>query len=281
MPRSDSITRERRVNPPASTCARPPRPRRCRSGSERRRSRSPTRPRTPRRGRSRPSPRPVTPRIRPPFVTSRSPCSAVPAWKTRAPAASARSRPVIGVPCPRAGVSGRSDDDGDRGAGLVRECDARQLADCGRGERLGEVAIEQREHRLRLRVAEAAVELEDARPVLRQHEPGVEETDEGAAASGELLEHRTVDRVDELTDLGLAEPGHRRVRAHATGVRPGVGVVRALEVLGGDERHRLAAVAEREQRHLRPSRSSSTTTPRPSLPTARNADSTSACDRQT
>src|SRR5262249_55181959 len=40
----------------------------------------------------------VTPSTRPPFVTSRSPCRAVPAWKTRAPVRSASATPVIGVP---------------------------------------------------------------------------------------------------------------------------------------------------------------------------------------
>ena len=39
----------------------------------------------------------VTFRIRPPFVTTAPSCKAVPAWKTRAPVASAASIPVIGT----------------------------------------------------------------------------------------------------------------------------------------------------------------------------------------
>ena len=46
----------------------------------------------------------VTPRILPPFVTSVLSCSAVPAWKTNAPVASASSMPAIGEPAsPAAG----------------------------------------------------------------------------------------------------------------------------------------------------------------------------------
>jgi len=60
--------------------------------------------------------------------------------------------------------------------GLAREHDGR------RGQRLGKVPVYERQYRLRLRVAEAAVELEHARPVLGQHEAGVEEPDEGHPA---------------------------------------------------------------------------------------------------
>ena len=45
-------------------------------------------------------------------------------------------------------------------------------------------------------------------------------------------------------------PGHRRVAAHAAGVRPFVAVVDPLVVLGRRHRHRALAVAEREQRQL-------------------------------
>ena len=59
-----------------------------------------------------------------------------------------------------------------------------------------------------------------------------------------------MNRFDELLDLGLAEPRHRRVRSHAAGVRTGVAVADALVVLGGRERKRLVAVGEDEERDL-------------------------------
>ena len=56
--------------------------------------------------------------------------------------------------------------------------------------------------------------------------------------------------LDELRHLVGAHPGHRRVRAHAAGVRPRVAVADPLEVLRGRERHHTAAVGEREDGHL-------------------------------
>ena len=57
-----------------------------------------------------------------------------------------------------------------------------QLAGRRGGERLEQVPFQQRENRLRLGVAEAAVELEDPWPVLGEHEPGEEQPDEGRPA---------------------------------------------------------------------------------------------------
>ena len=79
---------------------------------------------------------------------------------------------------------------------------------CARGERLEQVALEPREERLRLRVAEAAVELEHARPVGGQHQPGEEHAGERRAAPRELCEHRAVRRARRA-------PRRRRPRAAA------------------------------------------------------------------
>ena len=46
------------------------------------------------------------------------------------------------------------------------------------------------------------------------------------------------------------EAGHRRVGAHAAGVRAGIAVADALVVLRGAQQQRVVAVAQREQRHL-------------------------------
>ena len=50
----------------------------------------------------------------------------------------------------------------------------------------------------------------------------------------------------------VAQPRQRRVRAHAAGVGAGVAVEQALVVLGGAERQHVVAVAEEEERDLRP-----------------------------
>ncbi len=110
--------------------------------------------------------------------------------------------------------------------------------------------LEPRQQRLGLRIAEAAVELEHARPVRGQHQPGEERADEGRPPPLELGEHRPADRLHEPGHLVVGEPRHRRVRAHAAGVRALVAVVDPLVVLGGGQAERRASVAEREDRDL-------------------------------
>ena len=58
---------------------------------------------------------------------------------------------------------------------------------------LGEVDVEQRQHGLRLGVAEAAVELDQPRTVGGQHQPGVQHADVRRAGGGEVVD----DRLDE------------------------------------------------------------------------------------
>ena len=122
-------------------------------------------------GRARPpSVEPVadTSSIRPPFVTSCPPRSAVPAWKTSAPAASAVGDAVIGVPdVARARVvCGREHD---RHGSLVRRRERRPRARRRQRPRAppSRSPSEPRQDRLRLGVAEAAVELEHPRAVRR------------------------------------------------------------------------------------------------------------------
>ena len=86
-----------------------------------------------------------------------------------------------------------------------------------RASAASQVALEPRHQHLRLGIAEARVELEHARPVGGEHQPGEQAADERGAAPRELVEHRLVDAVHELG--GVREPRHRRVRAHAAGVR--------------------------------------------------------------
>ena len=73
---------------------------------------------------------------------------------------------------------------------------------------------------------------------------------EGDAAPRHRRDDRAVDAVDDLLDLGRVEARHRRVAAHAAGVRPLVAVEDPLVVLGRRQRHDVLAVAERQQREL-------------------------------
>ncbi len=101
-----------------------------------------------------------------------------------------------------------------------------------RCEQLQQVAVETRQHDLRLGVAEPAVELEHSRPVVREHQARVEKTDERGSAVGELGQNRSVHGLDDVAPTSEASRSrHRRVRAHPTRVRAGVPVTEPLVVL--------------------------------------------------
>ena len=108
------------------------------------------------------------------------------------------------------------------------------------------------EHDLGLGVAEARVELDDPNPARRQREPGVEQAGKRCASPRHLVDRRLQHRREHLVDQPGRRPRQRRVGAHAAGVRPGVAVADALEVLRRRQRHDGRAVGHREQRHLRP-----------------------------
>src|SRR5437588_12799907 len=59
-----------------------------------------------------------------------------------------------------------------------------------------------------------------------------------------------MDRLDQLLDLQLLEPGNWGVGAHTSGVRPFVAVEGTLVVLSRREGQRPPAVADGEQREL-------------------------------
>ncbi len=70
-----------------------------------------------------------------------------------------------------------------------------------------EVALEQRQDRLGLGVAEAHVELEDARTVGGQHHARVQAAGEAGAATLELEQHRLVRELAEARGLLRRQPG--------------------------------------------------------------------------
>jgi hypothetical protein len=144
----------------------------------------------------------------------------------------------------------RGHDDCDGSTVRRGELDAGELAARGGRQRAEEVPFQPRHDRLRLRVTEAAVELEHLRPGLRQHQPGEEHSREGRSSPRELLDHRAVHLLDQLGHLVRPHARHRRVRAHAARVRSRVAVPDALEVLRRRQRHHRATVREREHGYL-------------------------------
>ncbi len=223
------------------------------------------------------SPTPTTSRMRPPFVTSRPSWSAVPAWKTSAPVASAASTPSIGVPwSPRSGY--RAAGDHDRHRGSVRNLRLRR--EVAREQRQ-QVALEPGQQRLRLGIAEAAVELDHPQPVVRSHQSRVEESLERRAALHELAEHRQVHPLEYLARLVVRDVGQRREGAHAARVRPGVAVPDPLVVAGRREGDCGLAGGDGEERSSGPSRSSSPWKGRSDACAASSAESSSSWVRQT
>ncbi len=102
--------------------------------------------------------------MRPPFVTTAPSRSAVPAWKTSAPVASAASIPVIGEPrSPARRIVAGREHDGHRRARCPTELDVAEIAGRSGSERGEQVTVDERQQRLRLGIAEAAVVLEHTR----------------------------------------------------------------------------------------------------------------------
>ena len=166
------------------------------------------------------SPVAVTFRIRPPFVTRRRRAAPCPRGRrARPPPRPPRSLDRRAAVALRRVVAGREHD----GHGCARrrlELDAAEIARRRGGERGEQVAAEQRQQRLRLRVAEAAVVLEHPRPVRGQHQPREERPDERMPAARELREDRPACTIDERARRVVAvEARNGRVRAHAAGVR--------------------------------------------------------------
>ena len=145
-------------------------------------------------------------------------------------------------------VAGCCGHDGDGGLRANDHRELVQLALRGEQGQFGDVGLDEREHGLRLGVAEAHVVLDQARSVGGQHQPGEDHADVRGARRGEVVE----DGLDELGDQVVGVVGHRcrRVGAHAAGVRPGVALAETLVVLGEWERDRSYAVAQRQQRAL-------------------------------
>ena len=114
-----------------------------------------------------------------------------------------------------------------------------------------EAALDHREDDLRLRIAEAHVELDDPWAVRRQHQTDVEHPAVLPALAAQTVERRVDDIAhDPRFELGVEERTGPE-RTHAAGVRPGVAVEDALVILGRRERQTAPAVGDGEEGDLR------------------------------
>ena len=127
---------------------------------------------------------------------------------------------------------------------------------------LEEIAVEQRDDRLRLRVTEAAVELEHPRTVVGQHQTRVEQPDERAprwrarrAPAGAPPRRAPRPR--------RRRPDRGRVRAHPAGVRPSSPSYARLKSCAGTSGRAMRPSQIAKSDTSGPSRSSSTTMSRP------------------
>ena len=114
-----------------------------------------------------------------------------------------------------------------------------------------QVRIEQRQHDLCLRIAEAAVVLDDLRAILRQHETEVEAALEGAALTLHRFDGRLEDGLHaDISDF-LRVVRVRCDGAHTAGIEALIVVVGTLVIHGADHRHDDITVGEAEDRDLR------------------------------
>ena len=151
------------------------------------------------------------------------------------------------------GVTGGGQDNGHGRAGERRQARTLQCQARGRVEQAslggGQQQWPQRhgqawQDRLRLRVAEPGVALQQDRSVGGEHQPGVQRPTERGAAPGQLGQDRPVEALDEVVGRAIRQVRERRVRAHPAGVGAGVAITQALVVAGVRQGQRVAAVAQ-------------------------------------
>ncbi|CAB4997725.1 unannotated protein [freshwater metagenome] len=118
------------------------------------------------------------------------------------------------------------------------------------GERqLGEVVDEERQHRLRLWVAEAAVVLQQFGTVVGEHQPGVEHPDVRCPGLPQVVDHRLDEPGRQF--VCVVRHGRRCVGTHTPCVGARVAFTDALVVLRDRQRPSDAAIAHRHQAALR------------------------------
>ena len=145
------------------------------------------------------------------------------------------------------------DHHGHRGAGPP-------LGRCGGGQVAGRGGVQQRrqrgaeavEHHLRLRVAEAGVELDHPQAGRGQAQARVQQAAVRRAAPAHGVHGRADDSCPWPARPGRPAPTAAARRRPCRRCSVPVAVMGALEVLRGQQRHRRRPVGNREQRHLGP-----------------------------
>src|SRR5580658_7277663 len=108
---------------------------------------------------------------------------------------------------------------------------------------LEQVAFESHQNRLRLGIAEAAIEFEHHRSARRHHQSAIENALVLRSLGLHARDNRPRDVGDEPVAHLVVDDGGSGVGAHAAGVWSGVAVARALVILRGNERRHAIAVA--------------------------------------
>src|SRR5882672_3623442 len=153
-----------------------------------------------------------------------------------------------GVTLPRrVGITRRGDHHPEGRASVPIRLEPVQLSFDRAFDQVEQVALQTQENRLRLGVAEPAVEFQHARIAGVDHQAGVKETAVGMTFLGHSIEHGLDDFAH---DARVQLRGHdrgRRVRAHAAGIRSLIPVPQSLVILAGSERQDMLAVGEDDE----------------------------------
>ena len=138
-------------------------------------------------------------------------------------------------------ISIRRQDDAHGDAGMRRDALGRESSLGAGQQQLPQVEIEQGQDDLRLRIAEAAVELERHRSLGGEHQPGIERAAIGPPLGAQPGDRRLQHAFPHPSHDVRIEVIHRRVAAHASRVRTQVAVPQPLVVpRRGQDRDPLA-----------------------------------------
>ena len=127
-------------------------------------------------------------------------------------------------------VSLRRQDDTDGDVGKRRDALGRKPSLRAGQEQLRQVEIEQRQDDLRLRIAEAAVELERHRSLGGEHQPGIERAAIGPPLGAQPGDCRLQHAFPHASHDLRIEVMHRRVAAHSSRVRTLIAVAQPLVI---------------------------------------------------
>ena len=150
------------------------------------------------------------------------------------------------------GIAGGCQHDADGGPRFP----VRRVAVQAAGERIkaqrDQVAAQAQQDRLRLRVSQPAIELQQAwAAVAGDHQAGIEEPQVTAALAGHAAHCRQNDLLQNPAFQRRVRVGRRRTGAHAAGVRSPVAVVAGLVVAGSGQGQHVFPVGHGHETELR------------------------------